>query len=277
MIRGAIEQVQGGRVSGWIYSPAVDLRGATLLAFVDEACVGAGKVDILRQDLFEAGLGDGRFGYSFPVTLAAPSDETRLIVKLEGSDALLKQSASRIQGFGNLVPKPPPGALGLPLGSLQWMQGRGWLTQSDYDFLRFFGQLGVYDRTLAAPVERPDRIDVEFKDPALAAAELMGLIHLGNVEPPQIKVVAAGDIPAALKECAKSSSIVALWSQERARLDIVEGSHLSPSSGDPSEHAKPAVEYALGPDRLLFLDVRCIFGRTAPAPKSGIEVFIYPG
>jgi hypothetical protein len=275
MIRGAVEQVQGSRVSGWIYSAAVDLRGATLLAFVEDACVGAGKVDILRQDLADAGLGDGRFGYSFPVTLAHPSDGTRVVVKLEGSDAMLKQASSRILGVAAQAPKPPPGTLGLPLASLHWMQRRGWLNQSEFDFLRFFAQLGVYDRSLSVPDEKPDRVEVELTDPAVAASDLLELIHIGTVEAVRVTLPSAGDIPGALKNIAGATSIVAIWSRERARLDVVEGSHTNPLTQDDSAPTKPPVDYALGPDRLLFLDARCVFGQTATPPSSGIDVFVF--
>jgi hypothetical protein len=275
MLRGAIEQVQGNTVGGWIYSPAVDLRGFTVLAFLDSLCVGGGKVDVQRSDLAEAGLGDGRFGFSFPVTLPTPADGKRLIVKLEGSDALLMQAASRIVAVGGQAPKPPQGALGLSLETLQWMQGRGWLSQSDYDFLRFFRQLGVYDRTLSVPVERPDRIEAELRDPAQAAAELMGLMQLGSIEPARVNVPSAGDIAALLKKQGSTSSIVALWSRDRARLDVVEGSHLTQAAQIPGGSSKPPVEYALGPDRLLFVDARCTFGELAlTPPPRGIDVFL---
>jgi hypothetical protein len=275
MIRGAVEQVQGNRVSGWVYSPTVDLRGSTVLAFVDDLCVGAGKVDIFRQDLVDAGLGDGRFGYSFPVALARPSDGIRLVVKLEGSDALLKQAASRIQGLSVQAPKPPVGALALSLHSLQWMQRRGWLRQSDYDFLRYFAQLGVYGRPLSAPAEKADRGETRIPDPAETAEELMSLINLCSVDPPRVKVPAVGDIPAVLAKYPTATTIVALWSKERASLDVVEASHLHPSIPEGDQPAKPAVEYPLGPDRLLFLDTRAVFGRTAMAPPGGIDVFIF--
>jgi len=272
MLRGAIELVQGNTVAGWIYSPSVDLRGLTVLAFVDSACVGGGKVDVKRNDLADAGMDDGRFGFHFPVTLTDPSDDKRLVVKLEGSDAVLVQAKSRIVGLGGQGARPPQGALGLTLETLQWMQGRGWLSQSDYDFLRFFRQLGVYDRTLAAPVERPDRVEVELRDPAQVAAELMGLMQMGSVEPVRVNLPSAGDVAGFLKREGKAASVIALWSRERARLDFVEGSHLAQADRAPT---RAPVEYALGPDRLLFIDARCTFGeQMLPPPASGIDVFL---
>ncbi|MBB3900507.1 hypothetical protein [Roseococcus suduntuyensis] len=271
MLRGAIEKVQGNTVGGWIYSPSVDLRGLTVLAFVDSLCVGGGKVEIKRNDLAEAGLDDGRFGFSFPVTLADPADGKRLIVKLEGSDALLVQATSRIVGAAGPAPKLPQGALGMTLETLQWMQGRGWLSQSDYDFLRFFRQLGVYDRTLTIPVERPDRLEADVRDPAHAVGELMGLMHLGSVETVRVNLPSTGDVAAFLKKQGTMPSVIALWARERARLDIVEGSHLQADRAS----SKASVEYALGPDRLLFIDARCTFGeQMLPPPPSGIEVFL---
>jgi hypothetical protein len=273
MIRGAVEQVMSNRVSGWIYSPVTDLKGSTLLAFVDDVCVGAGKVNILRQDLADAGLGDGRFGYSFPVALSRPTDGMRLVVKLDGSDAMLKQNASRVQGAPLAAAKAPTGALALPPPVLHWMRGRGWLGQSEYDFLRYFSQLGIYDRTLTVPVERPDRVEVELRDEAQAVADILGLVCMREPKLERVTVPGAGDI-AALREKkgghGDAPPIVALWARERARLDVVEGSHLQEATTD----ASPAVEYTLGPDRLLILDTRCTLRLDAAAPPSGIDVFL---
>ncbi|WP_421995231.1 hypothetical protein [Roseococcus sp.] len=279
MIRGAVEQVVSNRVSGWVYSPIADLKGSTLLAFVDDVCVGAGQIDVFRQDLADAGLGDGRFGYSFAVSLNDAADSGRLVVKLEGSDALLKQGSSRVQSALLAAPAAPVGTLALPAPVLHWMRNRAWLGQSDYDFLRYFSQLGIYDRTLTMSVERPDRIDVELKDPAEAAADILGLVCMRDPQLIRMTVETASDIAdlAAANNGPGTPPIVALWARERARLDVIEGSHLADAAGQDAAPARAAVEYSLGPDRLLFLDTRCTFGTGSGAPASGIDVFLVGG
>ncbi|WP_424810408.1 hypothetical protein [Roseococcus sp. YIM B11640] len=270
MLRGSIEQVLSDRVSGWIYSSASNLQGATLLAYVDDECVGAGKVDVFRQDLADAGLGDGRFGYSFPVSLLKPDDGTRLIIKLEGSDALLKQAQSRIEG--TLAKAEPTGALGLPQDTVNWMRRRAWLSQSDYDFLRYFAQLGIYDRSLASRVETAERIDANMMDPAELAKELFALLALRETAVERVTVKAIGDVANITADRIRAglSPIVALWSRERGRVDVIEGSHKDSAL---QELGKAPVDYSLGPDRLVFLDARAAFGSKGSAGKSGLDVF----
>jgi hypothetical protein len=183
MIRGAIENVTRNRVFGWLWSPDVTLLGRTVLAFLDDVCIGAGKIEGFRQDLKDAGLGDGQAGFNFDLTYPNPADAPRVTVKLEGSDVVLVQRRSRIM---------PPGAgasaaarttrQGPSLTSLQWMRARGWLTQSDYDFLRFFRQLGVYERSLVVPQERPERADAQLLDPGETARGMLMLHRMEEAE-----------------------------------------------------------------------------------------------
>ena len=105
MIRGAIESVTRNRVFGWIWSPDFALNGRTVLAFLDDVCIGAGKIDGFRQDLKDAGLGDGQAGFNFNLTYPNHLDAPRVVVKIEGSDVVLVQRRARIM---------PPGAGGGP-------------------------------------------------------------------------------------------------------------------------------------------------------------------
>ncbi len=96
MIRGAIEVAQEKLVSGWIYSSEVALRGTLLLAFSGKRCVGSGRVEIFRQDLFDAQLGDGYCGFHFPVVLQTGEHPASIVVRPADCDAALIQAASRI-------------------------------------------------------------------------------------------------------------------------------------------------------------------------------------
>ncbi len=96
MIRGAIEVAQEKLVAGWIYSSEVQLRGALLLAFSGERCVGAGRVEIFRQDLFDAKLGDGYCGFHFPVALQLGEHPASIVVRPADCDAALIQPTSRV-------------------------------------------------------------------------------------------------------------------------------------------------------------------------------------
>ncbi|MES3152941.1 hypothetical protein [Sphingomonas faeni] len=95
MIKGAIDLLENGRVGGWIYSEAVDLEGQHVLAFVGRHCVGSGVVGIFRQDLFDAGLGNGRCGFSFDADVSEGGGDA-LVIRLEDSDLSLLQVNSKV-------------------------------------------------------------------------------------------------------------------------------------------------------------------------------------
>lgn len=280
MLRGAIENVTRNRVYGWIWSPDASLAGRTVLAFLDEACVGSGKLGDFRQDLKDAGLGDGHAGFNFDLTYPNPADAPRVVVKLEGSDVILMQRRSRIMPPGAGA-APARAARQLPsLSSLQWMRARGWLSQSDYDFLRFFRQLGVYERSLVVPQERPDRGEPQLLDPMETARSLLMLHRMEEVEVRREALSAPRDWRrlAETQEGANGpGAMVALWSRNRARIPVVEGSHVQGTLLAPDAEPPAGVDYALAPDRLLFLDARCALRPAASFPPGGVEAFYLAG
>jgi hypothetical protein len=101
MIRGSIEIAGRSLVSGWLYSPVVDLRGRLVLAFVGDRFVGGGRVEITRRDIKAAGLGDGTSGFYFPVSLQPGEDPGSIVVRLENSDLSL------LQAHALVVVEPP--------------------------------------------------------------------------------------------------------------------------------------------------------------------------
>ncbi|HEV7267926.1 MAG TPA: hypothetical protein VGN83_23940 [Falsiroseomonas sp.] len=285
MIRGAIENVTRNRVSGWLWSPDLKLLGRTVLAFLDDACIGAGKVEGFRQDLKDAGLGDGLAGFNFDLSYPNPADAPRVTVKLEGSDVMLVQRRARIGAPG--AGGAPARALrqGPSLASLQWMRGRGWLSQSDYDFLRFFRQLGVYERSLVEsqdriPPDRSERAEQLLLDPVETARGMLMLQRMEEAEVRREALAAPRDwrrIAEQHEAAVGPGAMLALWSRNRARIPVVEGSHLQPSLVAPDAEPPSGVDYAAGPDRLLFLDGRCALGAAAAFPPGGLEVFYLAG
>jgi hypothetical protein len=278
MLRGAIEGVTRNRVYGWIWSPDAPMQGRRVLAFLDEACIGAGTVEEFRPDLKEAGLGDGIAGFNFDLTYPDPADAPRVTVRLDGSDALLVQRRSRVVAAGAAggAARPPEKRAAASMASLQWMRARGWISQSDFDFLRFFRQLGVYDRTLVVQTDRPDRPDVALQDPFETARHLLLLLRMEEAEVKREAVATARDYRATTEQIELASGpgvAVALWSAQRARLPIIEGSHTREDLVAPDAEPPPAVEYTLGPDRLLFLDARCALGPGASLPPGGVQLF----
>jgi hypothetical protein len=275
MIRGAIENVTRNRIQGWVWSAEAALRGRTVLAFLDEVCIGAGKVEGFRQDLKDAGLGDGVAGFTFGLTYPENADTARIVVKLEGSDALLLQKRSKISAAAAAAGAAKAQRPQHSLSSLQWMRARGWIGQSDYDFLRFFRQIGVYDRTLVIPSDRPDRGEVQLQDPADTAKQLLLLHRMDDAETRRETLASPRDLHKLMEQhevLAGAGAVVALWARARGKLPVIEGSHLQEAPVAP-EQEKAAVDYALGPDRLLFLDCRVTIAAGSAFPEGGVEAF----
>ncbi|MFZ4407539.1 MAG: hypothetical protein ACOYOH_09365 [Paracraurococcus sp.] len=276
MIRGNVDNVTETSIAGWVYADTASVRDRMVLAFVGDQCVGAGRVEHFRQDLADAGLTDGVLGFDFPILLAAADDRPRVTVRLEGSDAVLLQPGSCVASrddagrAGSTVQHAPRS-----LSSLQWMRMRGWLHQSEYDFLKYIDQLGVYERTLRHPKWVGDVNEPVNLDPAAVALELLQLYHLDDVALETQRIDSVHDLPAfAQRRPANTGfqAVVALWSAERTRIGVVEGSHRQ--AGAPGTAAPgAAIDYHLGPDHLLVVDPRCTVMSRGVAPAGGIAVF----
>lgn len=240
MIRGAIDELAVNKIGGWIYSPEVNLTGRTVLAFLDEACVGAGVIDVFRADLAAAGLGEGLCGFSFFVTVPTPADVRRLAIRLEGSDFMLAPPGARLAAAG----APAASGEGPPdPARLSWMRERGWISQAEFDFLRYLDRLGAYDWRSARGEEGP-------REAQALAGELFGLILLRAAEAEAFPLPGEGELFDLLAAARQEQPWIALTAARRARLRVHERSHRATAAGEAP--AEP-VEHVLGPDRLLFL------------------------
>lgn len=207
MIIGSIEFCAAHEVAGWIYSPKATLTGETILAFVDDVCVGSGTITLHRQDLADAGLGDGRFGFLFPITLPDPEDVARVVVTLMNCEAIIIQNGSSVQG-----PRlPKPCELPNP-GRVDWMQRRGLLSAVDADALRSLVVYGVTPYTV---------------EPAQISAGLLQLfeaIHLGPVTLDHLDLPAEDDLDTNLREqlYVSATPVFALHSLRPATFMVLE-------------------------------------------------------
>jgi hypothetical protein len=238
MIRGAIDEVAGNKIGGWIYSQEINLTGRQILAFLDGRCVGAGLVDVYRADLAAAGLGEGLCGFSFFVTVPSPTDVGRLQIRLDGSDLTLVPPGASLVNEGS-APAGAPGAE-LDPARLAWMRERGWLSQAEFDFLRDIERLGIHDW-------RMPRGDDGAPDPRVAARDLFALVAQ---RPIGVEAVPLGDEGALLDLVAaarQDQPWVALHAPRRARVRVHEGSHRAGGS------ATEPVAHVVGPERLLVL------------------------
>lgn len=243
MIRGAIDYLDSQAISGWLHSDEVAVRGRTVLAFVDDHCVGAGVVDRFRQDLADAGVGDGFGGFHFGVTLPQGCALARLVVKLENSDLILLQPGCRLAGHQERHRPTSP----YSVATIEWMHDRGWLAGDDLEFLRTLAVFGFFEFSLHAP-------SGELLDAEPEAQRLFELLYRRRValvcEPMPLAELARrrGELIDTLV-----CPVVAIHAPGGS-VAILEGSHELPFELAPSMHG--AVKHGCGADRLLFVDLR---------------------
>lgn len=252
MLRGAIDLVQSDRIGGWIYSDIGEVSNRTILAYLDGQCVGAGRVELLREDLKLAGLGDGRLGFSFGIALEDPQDLPRVVVKLDGSDlALLQPSATvaRAELFQPIVAN---------LERVDWMRQKGMLAPAEMSFLKYLQQLSAFDYSLVQP-RSAGAAKSEAADVIATAQSLFDLVALRNAKLRETEITLrhAEEIGlAVLSEGGNPFSVVAIHSAESGLVTIIEGSHQDPAK---AVNFDGAIDYHFGPDRLLFLDLDARF------------------
>ncbi len=133
MLRGAIDHIDSIRVAGWVHSDADAVRGRTMLAYVDDRCIGAGPVATFRQDLLDAGVGDGWAGFDFAISPPSAESVSRLYVKFELSDFILLPAAVVPAARG--LPSAPRGTLPYSGATIEWMAARRWLDEEEQAFL----------------------------------------------------------------------------------------------------------------------------------------------
>jgi hypothetical protein len=279
MIRGSIEIASRAQISGWIYAEPGTVRDRLILAFVGERCVGAGKVDLFRKDLFDAQLGDGFCGFDFAIKLNDDEATASVIVKLQNSDAALIQRDTRVLGPDGEEPellRPDLGAVTRDM--LPWMQDRGWLEQHEFDFLRAVQTVGAYERGLRPPRRQNAELQPALR-PEQVAHELLSLFVMSDIDLTRSKLASISDLAndgSPLRR--KGIPVMALWSSERCRICLDERSHMRLSDGPPVNtvtHIPPpgSIEYGFGPDRVLFVHRGISFAPQGVAPREGIMVF----
>ncbi len=142
MLRGAIDLVRQDQIGGWLYSDVGEVDNRVVLAFVDDQCVGSGPLGLMREDLKAAGLGDGRLGFSFGISLQDDADLPRVMVKIDGSDVFLLQQTATIARPELFLP------VFTTLDRIEWMRSKGLLAPSEITFLKYIQQLGAFEYSL---------------------------------------------------------------------------------------------------------------------------------
>ncbi len=255
MIRGSIESVTGDTIQGWIFSEDGRIRDRTILAFRDDVCIGAGKVNMFRADLADAGIGDGHLGFSFPISVA-PGTEGSVFIKLEGSDAVLLQAGASIATPDQVDTRLDRAEVRKRLAGLKWALKHGRLPQSDFDFLRILWSFGAYERGLARRVPGEETLVV---DKPLAVATQLMESYLGlDAQLEEVQLTTGEALQAELRRLAAHTDAVpllALYSTDRARLRVMEGTHVSAAPGETAPQGTMA-DYALTHENLVVIDIR---------------------
>lgn len=258
MIRGSIEHVANDVIQGWIYSEDGNIRERTLLAFRGDACVGAGRVNMFRADLADAGMGDGHLGFTFPISVP-PQDIGSVVVKLEGSDAVLLQRSAVVTGTSSSSRDLGRSEVRERLASLKWALKHGRISQGDFDFLRILWSTGVYERGLVR--RNPTDDGAVTEKPLGVATSLLEAYLQTEVQTSVERVRSAEEFAAETARLAKGEGlapIVAVYTQERAILRVVEGSHIGDHAMDAEARAANFVDYALSPENFVVFDARSL-------------------
>ncbi|ALN74900.1 MULTISPECIES: hypothetical protein [unclassified Aureimonas] len=254
MIRGSIEFVTSDSIQGWIFSEDGRIRERTILAFRDDVCIGAGKVNMFRADLADAGIGDGHLGFSFPISVAA--DETGAVfLKLEGSDAVILQSGATIATGAKAETRLDRAEMRTRLAALKWALKHGRIPQSDFDFLRILWSFGAYERGLSRRV--PTSETPVLDKPVTVAAQLFES-YLGlDAQLEQVEMMQGEALQAEIRRVASlpdAAPLLAFYSTDRARLRVMEGTHVSSAAGDAPQGTLS--DYTLTAENLVVIDIR---------------------
>ena len=258
-------------MEGWVHLAQVSLAGAKILAFVDEQCVGSGVVDVFRQDVADAGYGEGMAGFGFSIYLEPWQDHRVLSIRLDGGHALIKQDGNclvlraDLEAEHRLVGRDPQ--------SLSWMLSRKWLTQKQFDGMRLLGLLGVYRLRLGlSSTELADTASLERI--AAMARELLEMHILMNIDI-ETRADVSGENLKAIRsglrhEFRLTSPVIGIWSPHIATLNLAEGSHLEAASNG----SKGGIDYEFGEDHLLIVNLDCEMSFPRGSLDSGFTAFI---
>jgi hypothetical protein len=257
MIRGNIEVATPELIQGWIHLETGPVRDRTVLAVCDNECIGSGPVNVFREDLARAGLGDGYLGFTIPVSIAEDAVGS-VVVKLDGSDAVLLQSGAYIANTGLAGRKLKRQTVAGRMASLKWALKHGRISQSDFDFQRVLWSLGAYERGL---VHRNTGDDTPtLQDPNVACAALFESYAAQNVDVTMSKVRDPADFKLQLNLVAANPRLlplVAVFTKDVATIRLIEGSHVSGSMLPLDSDGKPeSASYDLSGENVLILESR---------------------
>lgn len=252
MLKGHIDSIEDDHVSGWIYSRERPLTGERVLAFCGEKCIGAAEVEIYRDDLYKAGLGDGRLGFQIFFDSAAPINPKNIHVRMEGSDFSLitkdfwKTSSSLQSNRCGLFSQ-------FEIDRVDWMASLGWLTQSQYALTKSINRMGVYQRMFSRADIQNSSLDELVREAYADCLSIMLQVSKKNIHSKIYAETFSGDF-----EMLKTLpfEVIAVYGANFS-CKLHEGRHRTDAFGD--ELAMP-ICYDNSSYQVMFVHVACCEG-----------------
>lgn len=280
MLRGHIDLASRSMVQGWIWTDVGSLRDHLVLAFIGKECVGQGAVGIFRQDLADAGLGDGWSGFSVSVQLAPHQDFRAIVIRLDDSDMYLLPTPEILRE--RLVddiwlshPQPSP-------TELAWLRAKGWVSERLYNQLRLFSTFGVLEFSLreGSPVRFEDLPTSHLTEPVEALFDHIIKDHHSLTVVELLKIDQVSDeIEEFRRAFPLTPPVLGFWTAERLTISVVEGSYYRRSdiSSVKSERGIVlGVEYSASEDTILVLNADSIFELTTSTHVPDRSYLIVP-
>lgn len=243
MFIGAIEACSDGEISGWLHCRMANLSGETVLAYLDGTCIGSGTIEMFREDLLIAGLDDGRLGFRFAIAKLKQRDLRRVVVSLEGCEAVLLQRG--------VVLSHPAAESGAPsfvcgvlpsLARLEWLETHGLLRAGSAAMVLALADFGVASYKLDdEPIT--DRLKLVFES-----------IELGTVNVRHFDLDSQQDISSALiSTVAASSAGLFVVVADRSLTFHVQETEATDRSRKMNDEVVGAVEYVADERSALFI------------------------
>ncbi len=84
---GYVDRVDCGVIRGWVLNREHPEQPVTLEIYIDDKLQSNLKSDQLRQDLLDAGIGTGKYGFVYPIPANLKDGQSHAIkVKVQGAD-----------------------------------------------------------------------------------------------------------------------------------------------------------------------------------------------
>ena len=141
MIKGNIDFFSHTEVRGWVHSQNFSADDIEVSAYVKDLCVGQGTLDVYRQDLIEAGLGDGWSGFEFKIQIPFDADIRDFNIRLPDCDFVLTPKEDLVLAHRTKQRKE----LINFKDDLLWLRGKEILQEFEFNLLRILYKFGVCD------------------------------------------------------------------------------------------------------------------------------------